>query len=355
MATTLAPTEKEEKSDVSINWINYPDNLGVSPDLQHYMLFYINVRGKSKFNDSGKYQKSATPTDVTGKNKLNDAAQENASTIAKTSAGVVAGAATVAAMAGGVAIKRLGGAVKGGLVGGIALFGASKLAKLSDVIKPDQSYRISDVIALQVDERPSARYGARYDNKEVGTILGGLAGSTSAADSSTATGIATELALAGLMKVANAPGALFGGGGASPGDLMGLAAKATTNPFREVFFHAMDYRTFQFKYRFFPKNKSESEKVKKIIDTFKFHMHPELSANGLFYIYPSEFDIVYCYKGEENQYWHKISTCALTSLDVDYGGENFNSFQDGSPVEVNLSLTFQELEVLTKERMEKGY
>jgi len=32
---------------------------------------------------------------------------------------------------------------------------------------------------------------------------------------------------------------------------------------------------------------------------------------------------------------------------VDYGGEQFSTFQDGAPVEVGLSLTFTELESLT--------
>jgi hypothetical protein len=42
-------------------------------------------------------------------------------------------------------------------------------------------------------------------------------------------------------------------------------------------------------------------------------------------------------------------------MDVDYGSDNFNSFSDGAPVEINMSLVFQEIEVLTKERMKQGY
>ena len=85
-------------------------------------------------------------------------------------------------------------------------------------------------------------------------------------------------------------------------------------------------------------------------------MHPELSNGGLFYIHPSEFNIQYYYKGKENTYFNKISTCALVDMHVEYGGqEQFASFADGAPVEITMSLQFQELETLTKERIQKGY
>jgi hypothetical protein len=35
-------------------------------------------------------------------------------------------------------------------------------------------------------------------------------------------------------------------------------------------------------------------------------------------------------------------------MEVNYGGEQFASFKDGTPVEINLSLTFRELEIITK-------
>ena len=85
-------------------------------------------------------------------------------------------------------------------------------------------------------------------------------------------------------------------------------------------------------------------------------MHPELSGGKLFYLYPSEFDIQYYYKDQENNYLNRFARCALTDLSVEYGGEQFATFEDGSPVEIGLSLTFQELEQMTSEGIEKnGY
>jgi hypothetical protein len=36
-------------------------------------------------------------------------------------------------------------------------------------------------------------------------------------------------------------------------------------------------------------------------------------------------------------------------MEVSYGGEQFSSFRDGQPTEVNMSLVFKETEILTKE------
>jgi hypothetical protein len=81
-----------------------------------------------------------------------------------------------------------------------------------------------------------------------------------------------------------------------------------------------------------------------------------LTENKFFYIYPSEFEIVYTFNGRENQYFNKIQNCALTDMTVEYGGDKFASFNNGAPVETILTLTFRELELLTKESIQKnGY
>ncbi len=84
-------------------------------------------------------------------------------------------------------------------------------------------------------------------------------------------------------------------------------------------------------------------------------MHPELSANKLFFIYPSEFQIAYYYERNENTYFHKFKPCVLESMEVTYGGDQFSSFYDGVPTEVNMALTFRETEILTKQQIKQGY
>ena len=80
-----------------------------------------------------------------------------------------------------------------------------------------------------------------------------------------------------------------------------------------------------------------------------------LRKGKLFFIYPSEFNITYYFGNKINPYFHKFTTCVLESMDVSYGGDQFSSFRNGEPTEINMSLTFRELEVLTKSMINQGF
>jgi hypothetical protein len=171
---------------------------------------------------------------------------------------------------------------------------------------------------------------------------------------------AATLSEAGALGIGKMAGGALGAIAPSVANSMSGAfqamTKMTTNPFREMLFQQVEYRSFKFNYRFLPKNAAEVDHIKKIIDLFKFHMHPELSSGNLFFIYPAEFQIMYYFKGKENTYFHKIAPSALTNLNVTYGsGPGMSSFHDGTPTEVNISLDFTELEIMTKERIQLGY
>ena len=65
--------------------------------------------------------------------------------------------------------------------------------------------------------------------------------------------------------------------------------------------------------------------------------------------------------GKENSYLNKISTSVLTGCEITYGGERttfFRPHSDGNgapPVQTSISLTFKELEIITRERIGAGY
>jgi hypothetical protein len=205
-----------------------------------------------------------------------------------------------------------------------------------------------------VSEKPAVKYGVNYTNKDMGLLTGLLVQGTAGGSLKNALLDSPEVQARLLTELTKIPSLKAGGGVIS--DLIELNTRQKLNPFREVLFESVDYRTFQFSYRFFPKNDSETQKIQKIIKTFKEHMHPELTSDKMFYVYPSEFDIQYFYKDSPNDYLHKFARCALTDMSVEYGGDQFVTFQDGSPVEISMSLTFQELEQMTSEGVQKnGY
>ena len=83
------------------------------------------------------------------------------------------------------------------------------------------------------------------------------------------------------------------------------------------------------------------------------------------YTIPDMFDINYMYRGVQNNFLNKISTCVLQSMDVSYGGDKYATypvanFSDDSgsgppPQSTKISLSFTELELITKDKITDGY
>jgi hypothetical protein len=58
------------------------------------------------------------------------------------------------------------------------------------------------------------------------------------------------------------------------------------NPMKEQIFKNVNFRKFTFDYTFSPRDPGEAKAIKKIIKTFKLHMHPEYKdANNFIFIY----------------------------------------------------------------------
>jgi hypothetical protein len=342
-----------KQKDYNVKAFSYPGGLGATPDFLHYVQFFINVREGSRFQN--KINTSVTPVSTRKDSTKYDTlgAIGRAAAVGAVVAGIAAtaGAANNIGKGGGAAAKAaVGSALKVGMATGAGIALTELAIDIGSDLKPKTKLRLADVISLAMQEKPVVSYGVNYQDKDMG-ILGGFL--TDDSVSGPNLGSVTQSA---LIQAAKIPSLLPGFGQASPADIVQLGAKAKTNPFREVFFEGIDYRKFNFRYKFMPRTLSESKIVLDIITTFKQHMHPELAQNGYFYVYPSEFEIMYCYGKEENAYFNKIAQCALTDMSVEYGGEQFSSFNNGAPTEINLTLSFRELELITKNSiLEQGY
>ena len=336
--------------------LEYPRGLRELPDLQHYVAFIVNVREKSKFGQDAKNNggiNTRIPTNVRAGGGLRTTTRLETEDAKRGLDFVTNNAGTLAGFASFLTDtargKPVSGAVRGAAVGvgTAAAVGAGRqiLERTGTTLfDAGTTSRLKDVITLHLEERPSVKYTANYSNADLGVLTGSLIEGSAAGVTRGRQFLGEGFARA-IAEVLKLP-ALGSGSRSSLADLRELATATKTNPFRQTLFESIDYRTFNFKYRFFPKDQDESKTVFEIIKMFKKHMHPEISANKLFYIYPSEFEIVYMFKNTENNYFNKIGTCALTDMQVDYGGEQFATFQDGSPVEINMSLTFREVELL---------
>ena len=160
--------------------------------------------------------------------------------------------------------------------------------------------------------------------------------------------------------------ALFGAASLIPGFEGAEAAydKAfgqAVNPQMEVTFQSVPFREFSFPFEFAPKNPSEKDSIHKIINMFKFHMLPEYQGTTKGYFNtPSEFQITYMYREGINSYIPRVSRCVLKNMEVDYAPEGvISSFipdeQGAAPTLATVNLSFQETEIMTKERVSDGF
>lgn len=143
-------------------------------------------------------------------------------------------------------------------------------------------------------------------------------------------------------------------------DLSEFARGTIANPYMEVNFSGVTNRTFSFTFIFTPRSEKESDVVEKIIQQFRVHKAPEskYAEEGQgYWLYPSEFDITFLRNGTENKHVNKISTCALTEINVVYGTDDgkFVTSKKGASIKTTLTLAFMEMEIMTKERIMQGF
>jgi hypothetical protein len=145
-------------------------------------------------------------------------------------------------------------------------------------------------------------------------------------------------------------------------DFAKLGLFATTglvnNPQLETIYTSPVLRRFTFDFRMIPRNATESEMIKIIIDRLKYFAAPTIldGTGGRFLIPPAQFEIEF-YDGNDNQnlYLFKTKKCVLSGISVDYSPNGFATFANGAPVETRMQLTFQETVIIDKNAVNEGY
>ena len=216
--------------------------------------------------------------------------------------------------------------------------------------------RVTDTIVLYTPKDLKTTYLVNHEGAETG-MLGDLAGIDFTSPSDIAgrlkeipTRFLTEVAAMGLAIV---PGA---------GDLKAAMTRTTGRAFNnnlEMVFKGVPMREFSYEFEFAPRNRKELDSAQKIINLFKFHMHPELGTGNDF-ITPSEFQITYMYMQNRNSYIPRISRCVCTSLELSHGAEGvFSTFAGdelgAAPIYTKMSLKFSETEIMTKKTIAEGF
>jgi len=230
-------------------------------------------------------------------------------------------------------------------------------------IKRKATVRMPVSICMYMPPSVDVKYGADYQDTEMGTgtkmgveaiqsILAGTASMDSAKEAlKDQTGaIGDGIIKGGTSAIDLIPG--FAGSNAAFEMQRGFI-KA---PRMELAFKGIPKRDFSYEFKMMPKSAAEAEMAKNIVKTFKMYMLPEIkSAGSMQLTTPATFDIQYMHLGEENMNLNKIGTCVLTNMDVKYGGDKYKTHADAVPVETSMTLSFKELDLVTREKAEQGF
>ena len=352
----------------------FPSDVGNdNSDLLHSVIFYINTRENTRAAKTSAGTRTPGSISNTGLGRpnedgLNNMIGENRD------GGFALGLLSLGAF--GVVKKGLNYVGAPGIVQDVGALTAAGGALVTGVDLPDSlganfsKVSVKQAIQLFVSGPPTAEYSANWENKDLGIVGGAFTqGRVSLGDIITDgegdfdipftdksvnlsqfINVGSAGARSLIQGAADLPGKI--GIAGDLGAAFDLISGNTLNPYKEQLFQSMGFRKFGFGYKFIPRNDREFNNVMSIIQLFKYHMHPERNDNNYTLIYPSEFEIEYRYKDKRNENLSKIAPCALTDVKVSFGGQDsFTSFKgtDGKPVEINMQLSFAELEMLTRQ------
>ena len=132
-------------------------------------------------------------------------------------------------------------------------------------------------------------------------------------------------------------------------------AGIAVNPYMAMIYESPSLRTHQFNWKLVAKNFDESMKIREIIYLFKFHSAPEIPSTtgmGGLLKYPQQFDV----DVHHEAFLYNIGPSVLTGMEVDYHPDGILYHASGGlklPVSVGLSLTVQEVSIVTKTEIKK--
>ena len=211
-------------------------------------------------------------------------------------------------------------------------------------------------------------YGADYEGMNQASLFAAAGGAVRDAFSEkSATSVASALGKIGLqggagMAAVAAATKLLPSAGTAFSAGTGLAVN---NHMALVYKGPSTFRSHTFNFMFFPKENPEAVRVREIIKDFKNGMLPRMVGAGTdesgknmngrlsspFFKSPRHWTIKLLSYGSENAYVDMFPPKmkhVITNMTVNYDPQSIVSFHhDGSPVQTNLSLTFQELDFVT--------
>lgn len=146
------------------------------------------------------------------------------------------------------------------------------------------------------------------------------------------------------------------GGGASAEGLMGSIAGKIPNPYVTAIFRGVNFRNFDFVFRFTPMSEADCVLIDQIITEMRRLSLPSYETNGAYLSYPYECMIDYYWKGKRNKWLNRFKKAACTKIDVNYTGTgSFTTLRNGFPSQIVVTTSWSELELVVRQDVDTGH
>lgn len=143
-------------------------------------------------------------------------------------------------------------------------------------------------------------------------------------------------------------------------DLAELSMGVMVNPYLAQIFRAIDFRNFQYTFRFVPFTLEDCDNIKEILTVFRKWALPSGPAGGAgspYLNYPGEVDVQYQFMDGENKFIHRFKRSVITGIDIDYTGAGmWTMMRNGFPTETVMNVKLSEIQLVVREDVEEnGY
>lgn len=410
-STTVVERKGGRNSNSPEKKLIYPKELGNDPKYMHYISFYIYEIDSTKLIDNDNNLKLASVGSL--EDQLGDSGGAVIAAAVGGAAGVAGFENLLSRILGGIGVAKGAGGVVAGL-NNTALFNVkygSSVNAQSEISISRQQLGLGDnyekipiTIHLPMPNTIETNYGFEYSDVD-------MALTKSAIDLTNVTlkrqtdpqalqALAAQVNLSNIgtgdvvVNAANDFAKVVGVGVSEQEsafqELSMMKSGQIKAPFTEKLFKNVTRRSFDLKYKLSPRSFEEAMTIYELIRVFKVYSHPAPStvvaddgrefASSFYLKTPAEFSAKFMYDQYENYFLPKYGRLVLKSIDVTYGSSDSKGFasfrptrvvesttnvagvagtqkmQYGSfPSEIEMSLKFEEMELLTRTRIEQGW
>jgi hypothetical protein len=132
------------------------------------------------------------------------------------------------------------------------------------------------------------------------------------------------------------------------------------NPNQVTTFSGSNTRSYSLDFKLVAQSQKESDDIRELIKRLQYNAYP--AGNVLVLKYPSEFKLSVLSAGTPssgdsgyNKYYSPMYNCFLMNISVAYNTSGNSFYSSGAPLDISLTLGFQETKALTREDIEQMY